>query len=116
MMTNEARLAFEKLVELGAEPLDWDIYNPSVEPHIAFGLSAQVTRLGKSLFVDPGGQDIIETMVDGEWHNPGGVRQDVHEILRQHHLVSDWYNSVVLCVYNDPSAPGYDHDRKMTVT
>ena len=102
MMTTEARMAFDKLVELGAEPIDWDVYNPGAELHIAFGLSSQVTRLGKSLFVDPSGQHIVERMVDGEWQNPGGVRQDVYEILREHHLLSDWYDSCVLCVYNAP--------------
>jgi hypothetical protein len=74
-----------------------------LETHIAFGLSAQVSRLGESLFVDPSGQYIVEKMVNGEVQNPGGVHQDVHEILRSHRLLSDWYDSCVLCVYNDPA-------------
>lgn len=101
MMTSEARAAFDKLVELGAEPTDWGADDASGDNHIAFGISSQVTKLGKSLFVDPSGEDIVEVMINGEWHNPGGVRQDVHEILRQHHLVSDWYNSAILCIYNE---------------
>ncbi|ELP30241.1 hypothetical protein [Rhodopirellula baltica] len=115
MMTSEARAAFDKLVELGAEPIDWGADNASDENHIAFGISSQVTKLGKSLFVDPSGEDIVEVMINGEWHNPGGVRQDVHEILRQHHLVSDWYNSAILCIYNDPYAPGCNHDDTFSV-
>ncbi|GAB5517188.1 hypothetical protein [Rhodopirellula baltica] len=109
MMTDAARAAFNELTELGAEPIDWGEYAEG-ETHIAFGLSTEVKKDGRPIFVDYRGETIVEQLVRGEWHNPSGVRQDVHEILRRHHLVSDWQDHVIRCVYNDPYCPGRSHD------
>lgn len=106
MMTENTKAAFDELTKIGASVLEWDMED---EPHIAFHISGE-TNEGEPLFVDFRCREIQERYEDGRVINPQGVRQDVHEILRKYHLVTDWHDSAMIVVYNDPYAAGQHHD------
>ena len=107
-MTEKARAAYEELKALGAYLIESD------QEHIAFFLHEQ--NLDQTeFFHDMTGRHIREEFVNGEYRNPVGVRQDVHEIFRKYELVTDHEDETHLAVYNDPYSAGWSHDNYFSV-
>ena len=106
-MNENARKAFEELQQLGCPVRDWG-EDEGYPPGTAFILIAVNTDASEHYF-DDSGKFIKEHVVDGKWVNPMGVRQDIHEVLRRHNLVSDLFSSAHRVIYNDPDAAGLPH-------
>ncbi len=96
-MSENASIAFNKLKKIGAPVFDFgkqDGYRPNTE----FVL-ATMNGDGDQCFADLSGEWIKESWVNGEYINPLGLRQDVHEIFTEHHLDYEWENNGQLVVF-----------------
>lgn len=102
MKSEHARQAFEALKQLGAY-----VHLVPEEDHAAFTMG-WVDKDDNPL-ADIDGRRIKEVFEHGRFINPYGYRQDVHEILRKHRLVTDWENFGTIVVYEDPETAGMQH-------
>lgn len=67
-------------------------------PGTVFALSTE-DETGYRRFADQSGDWIRESWVNGEYINPLGLRQDVHEIFTEHNLEYQWENFGQLVVF-----------------
>jgi len=99
-------LAAQELRDLGV-----DVFPaPPDREHIAFQFS---TWSKDQVFADRSGEHFREEVVDGHFVNPMGYRQDVHEVLRKHRLVTDWWDEHTIDVSRDSNSPGWTHGYKL---
>ena len=106
-MSENASKAFEELRTLGCPVREWG--EQEGYPEGTAFILIWANEDNSEIFFDDSGKYLKEHVVNGRWVNPMGVRQDVHEILKNHHLVSDLFSSGQLVIYNDPDAAGSVH-------
>jgi hypothetical protein len=104
MISPAVEAAMAELAAIGVIIVDAD----GCGDHVAFLFAAR-SRDGLEAFGCYRAQAVREQVIDGKLINPHGVRQDVHEILARHDLVTDWLNPGQVVVYNDPDAAGMQH-------
>jgi hypothetical protein len=107
-MTDAAREAFDELLAIGAPVRDWG-EEEGYGDHVAFVL-IWANEDTSQVFVDNTRKYIKEDVIDGRYVNPMGYRQDIHEILAKHDLVSAWEGGGHIVIYNDPDAIGIRHN------
>ena len=103
-MTNNAREAFNRLLRMGVPVMDWG-------EREGYGAAAQfvlihASRDGRERFADINGEWVRESWVNGEYINPMGIRQDIHEVLEEHRLRHDWQNPMHVVIYECDAARG----------
>jgi hypothetical protein len=106
MNSEHARQAFEELKKLGAY-----VHPVPDEAHIAFTMGW--IDKNENPLADINGRRVKEVFELGRFINPYGYRQDVHEILRKHRLVTDWHDFGLVVVYEDPEAVGMQHGYRL---
>lgn len=108
-MSERAQRAFDELQAIGAPVMAWG-KEEGYGDGVAFVL-IWASDDGSEVFADITGRRIRERVENGKYINPMGYRQDVHEILAKHRMVTDWHNHGQVVVYEDPDAPGFNHAR-----
>lgn len=108
-MTPNAKQAFDELVAMGVNVMPWgkdDGYCAATQFVIIWS-----NNDGTELYADIEGRRIREHFVGDQIVNCMNIREDVHEVLRQRKLSTEWENFGQLAVKDGPSATGYRHDK-----
>lgn len=108
-MTPNARAAFDKLCAMGVSVMPWgkaDGYCAATQFVLIWASDD-----GSEVFADIDGRRVREEVIDGQLVNCMNIREDVHAILRQHELTTDWQNSGQMTIMDGPDAVGYRHDQ-----
>lgn len=108
-MTGNAKGAFEKLKSHGVPVRDWGEAE-GYGPHSQFVIISK-SQNGDEVFADQDGNWIKEASVNGIRVNPLGIRHDIHEVLAEHNLATDWASVGQVVVYdaNEREVAGYHH-------
>lgn len=108
-MSKRAQRAFDELKELGASVMHWGP-EEGYSDGVAFVLIW--ANDDGEVFACIEGRRVKERIEGDRVVNPCGYRQDVHEILKKHELVTDWETRGQVAVYEDREAPGFKHWRQ----
>lgn len=108
-MTPNAAAAFAKLEARGVSVRAWgkaEGYGPETQFVII-----DESRDGDEVFADQDGGWLKEAFVNGIWVNPCGIRHDIHEVLAEHNLATDWANLGQVVVFDADArdVAGYHH-------
>lgn len=96
-MSPNSRKAFAELDANGISVMEWGEKE-------GYGSQTQfvlihASRDGTQKYADDTGKWIKESWVNGQWTNPRGIRQDIHEVLSKYNLTHEWQNRGQICIY-----------------